>query len=42
MEYQPMITFNDLEIEKMPAESFCKTYISKPKPNPTSIKLDNL
>lgn len=29
-EYQPLISFSDLDVETLPAETFCKTYISKP------------
>ncbi len=31
LEYQPMISFKDLNVESMSAEKFCNTYISKPK-----------
>jgi hypothetical protein len=30
-QYQPLITFDDLDVETMPLARFCKTYISKPK-----------
>lgn len=30
-EYQHPITFDDLQVEKMTTEQFCKTYVSKPK-----------
>lgn len=30
-EYQPMISFKDLNVEKMSSQKFCETYISQPK-----------
>lgn len=36
-EYQPLITFADLNVEAMTTEKFCKTYISHPKPDKIRI-----